>query len=63
MRVKKYEQFFDTSFSENTYLVSQRGNCFLVDPGILGPELKLELEFALPPTETAPIISFFSLLD
>lgn len=43
MKVKKYEQFFDPSFSENTYLVSNRDECFLVDPGMLGPELKEEL--------------------
>ena len=43
MKVKKFEQFFDPSFSENTYLVSNKDKCFLVDPGMIGPELKEEL--------------------
>lgn len=44
MRVKKFEQFFDPAFSENTYLVSKGKSCFLVDPGMIGPELKEELK-------------------
>ncbi len=44
MKVKKYEQFFDPSFSENTYLVAIKDSCFLVDPGIIGEELQEELQ-------------------
>jgi len=43
MKIKKYEQFFDESFSENTFLVTINNKSVLVDPGMIGTKLEEDL--------------------
>ncbi len=43
MKIKKFEQFLAPNFGVNTYMIIHQNDCVLVDPGMIGPELKEEL--------------------
>ncbi len=44
MKIKKIEQFLAPGFGVNTYLIIDKDQCVLVDPGMIGPELAEELK-------------------
>ncbi|QVK20284.1 MBL fold metallo-hydrolase [Mycoplasmatota bacterium] len=40
MKVKKVTQYFSSDFSVNTYVVIDKQDCILIDPGLMSQELK-----------------------